>query len=397
MIAAPDPSRIRVLEIRSVRGTGGGPEKTILLGTAETRQDRFDVTACYLRDARDQVFAIDAWARSVGISYIEVLERHSFDPQVWPALRAIIRERRIDIVHSHEYKTDVLAWLLAKAEHVIPLATVHGWTGHSWKERRVYYPIDKRVLARFPHLIAVSEEIRSQLIGAGARPEAVTTVLNGIDATRFQRDRAAGPAMRTALGLSPDHIVLGAVGRLEPQKRFDLLLDTMASLRATLPALHLVIIGDGSLREALTAQVAALDLGAHVTLAGHRGDIARVHDALDLLVQSSDYEGTPNAVLEAMALETPIVATDVGGTRDIARPDREALIVPPGDRILLGQAIAAAVQDPAGRRARADAARRRVEGELSFARRVARVEAIYEQLMRNERPERVMVDAGAGR
>lgn len=381
-MTANDSSRIRVLEIRSVRGTGGGPEKTILLGTAATRRDRFDVTVCYLRDARDDVFAIDAWARSVGVRYTEILERHSFDLRIWPALRRLVREHNIDIVHAHDYKTNLLARLVARAEGTIPLSTVHGWTGHSWRERRVYYPIDKRVLARFPHLIAVSEEIRSQLVGAGARPDSVTTVLNGIDPALFHRDRAAGPAMRASLGITDDRIVIGAVGRLEPQKRFDLLLETFASLQAALPRLHLVIVGDGSLRQALAAQVAALGLERDVTLTGQRSDIARLHDAFDLFVQSSDYEGTPNAVLEAMALETPIVATDVGGTRDLARPDLEALIVPPGNRDTLGRAIATALSDPAAARTRADAARRRVEGDLSFARRVARVEAIYEQLMR---------------
>lgn len=381
MSPAPDPARIRILEIRSVRGTGGGPEKTILLGTAETRRDRFDVTVCYVRDVRDPVFAIDEWARSVGIPYVEVLEQSSFDWRVLPALRALVRERQIDIVHAHEYKTDVLAWLLGRVERVIPLATVHGWTGHSWRERRVYYPLDKFVLVRLPHLIAVSEEIRATLIRAGARPAAVTTILNAIDPSLFRRDRTAGAAMRQSLGLPAEAIVIGAVGRLEPQKRFDLLVEMFASVRRTVPSAHLVIAGDGSLREQLVAQIATLGLTDRVILTGHRSDVARLHDAFDLFVQSSDYEGTPNAVLEAMALETPIVATDVGGTRDIARPNLEALIVPAGDRPALERAVAEALGDPTAARARADAARRRVETDLSFARRVARVEAIYERLI----------------
>lgn len=379
-VAQPD-GLIRVLEIRSVRGTGGGPEKTILLGTAQTRRDRFHVTVCYLRDARDSVFAIDAWARSLDVSYVEICERSSFDPKVWPALRALVRQYNIDIVHAHEYKTDLLALLLARAEGVLPLATVHGWTGHSWKERRVYYPVDKRVLARFPHLIAVSEDIRGELMRAGARPSAVTTILNAIDPALFRRDRDNTAAMRASLGIADDRIVLGAVGRLEPQKRFDLLLQAFAQLRASTPALHLVIVGDGSLSGELSRLVTALQVTDHVTLTGHRTDIARLHDAFDVFVQSSDYEGTPNSVLEAMALESPIVATDAGGTRDIARPDREALIVPSGDPRALAAAIQAAVDNPAAARARADAARRRVEGELSFTRRVTRVEEIYERLI----------------
>ncbi|HUU34274.1 MAG TPA: glycosyltransferase, partial [Vicinamibacterales bacterium] len=236
----------RVLELRSVRGTGGGPEKTILLGTALTDARRFEITVCYIRDARDGVFGIDAWSQSIGIPYLEVRERRSIDPAVLPALRRIVRERRIDIVHAHEYKTDLLALLLARLEGPIPLATAHGWTGHSWKEQRIYYPGDRWLLARYTHVIAVSEEIRQVLLASGARPERVTTVLNGIDPAAFRRDPARVPEARAALGLPADAVVFGAVGRAEPQKRFDLLVDVFAGLAAANPGAHLVIVGDGS-------------------------------------------------------------------------------------------------------------------------------------------------------
>src|SRR5947207_917056 len=97
---------VRVLELRSVRGTGGGPEKTILMGAARADRARFAVTVCYIRDARDGVFSIDGRAAPLGVDYVEVHERHSLDPRIWPELRRLVRERRIDIVHAHEYKTD---------------------------------------------------------------------------------------------------------------------------------------------------------------------------------------------------------------------------------------------------------------------------------------------------
>ena len=147
------------------------------------------------------------------------------------------------------------------------------------------------------------------------------------------------------------------------------------------PDTTLVIAGDGSARGALERQVQATGLGPRLRLLGHQGDIARVHHALDLFVQSSDYEGTPNAVLEAMAFENPIVATSAGGTAEIARDGREAWIVPCGDGAALASTLRHALQDPVGARARADAARARVEGELSFQSRMARVEAIYEALV----------------
>jgi glycosyltransferase involved in cell wall biosynthesis len=371
---------IRILELRSVRGTGGGPEKTILLGAARSDPARFAVTVCYLRDARDGVFSIDTKAGDLPVDYVEILEQHSFDRSVWPRLRALVRARGIDIVHAHEYKTDLLAWLLSRFEGVTALSTVHGWTGHSQRERWFYYPLDKRILALFPKLIAVSSDIRRNLIQHGARPDRVTTVLNGIDHRAFRRDPAKVASMRSQLGLRDEDIVIGDVGRLEPQKRFDLLVDAVAALRASQPHVKLLIAGEGSLREALAQQIARLGLGDVCRLLGHRADVTDLHHAFDLFVQSSDYEGTPNSVLEAMALETPVVATDVGGTAELVRDGIDGLIVPPGNLPALVRAIETALADTGATAVRAASARRRVETDLSFDARMAAVEAIYTDL-----------------
>lgn len=371
---------VRVLELRSVRGTGGGPEKTILMGAAMADPRDVHVTVCYLRDRRDGIFAIDERARAAGVDYVEVLERHSFDPHVWPQMRTLIAERQIDIVHAHDYKTNLLALLLAKATGVSALSTVHGWTGHSTRERFCYYPADKRVLARFSRLIAVSSDIASELIRNGAPPARVTTILNGIDHRQFRKDPSRVAAARATLGFAPEHVVLGAVGRLEPQKRFDLLLEAFAVLRANHPHLRLVIAGDGSLKKALHDQVRTLHLTHSVVMTGHVDDVRPLHQAFDLFVQSSDYEGTPNAVLEAMAMETPVIATEAGGTAELVFDGVHGRIIPMGQRERIIAAVEAALADPAHTRAMADAARQRVEGELSFENRVRRVERIYMEM-----------------
>jgi glycosyltransferase involved in cell wall biosynthesis len=379
---------IRILELRSVRGTGGGPEKTILLGAAQANHDQVDVTVCYIRDRRDRQFRLDERAAALGVDYLEVHERHSFDPSVWPALRRIVRDRQIDIVHAHEYKTDLLALMLSEFERVIPLATVHGWTGHSRRERSLYYPIDRRLLTRYPRLIAVSGEIRQQLVASGARPDRVTVVLNGINAEQFNRQLERNTTARAALGFEPRHTVIGAIGRLEPQKRFDVLIEATAEVHRDRPDVRLVIAGEGSTRAAL-ADLAARRLPPGVCrMLGHCDDVAAVHHGIDVFVQSSDYEGTPNAVLEAMAFQSPIVATDVGGTAEIARHGEHALIVPPRDSAALAQAIRTLLADPVAAHRRAAAARRRVEGELSFSNRMRTVERIYADLVAEGRQVR---------
>jgi glycosyltransferase involved in cell wall biosynthesis len=371
---------IHVLELRSVRGTGGGPEKTIMLGAAQSDPAKVRVTVCYIRDERDAVFRLDQRAADLGIDYLEVLERHSFDRRIWGRLRALVRDRRIDIVHAHEYKTNFLALLLAEREPVVPLSTVHGWTGHSSRERHLYYPADRFLLRRYPRLIAVSGQIKRQLVDSGAAADRVSVVLNGIDHRKFRRDPSRETAGRAALGFAPEHTVIGAVGRLEPQKRFGLLIEAFADLLPSFPAARLVIAGDGSLMTQLRAQAAASLPPGTWSLPGHTDDVGLLHHGIDLYVQASDYEGTPNTVLEAMAFETPIVATDAGGTRELAHDGEHALIVPEVSRAALVRTIGQALQSPRAARERATAARRRVEHELSFATRMRTVESIYAEL-----------------
>jgi glycosyltransferase involved in cell wall biosynthesis len=371
---------IRVLELRSVRGTGGGPEKTILMGAAMADRSRTAVTVCYLRDQRDDVFAVDQRAAHAHVDYVEVPERHSFDLQVWAKLKRLIGERQIDVVHAHDYKTDLLALLLSRATGVKALATVHGWTGHSARERICYYPADKRVLARYPRLIAVSSEIAGELVKNGAHPERITTIVNAIDHTQFRRDRARVAEARTALGLRDGQIAIGAIGRLEPQKRFDLLLEAFAVLQLAHPELRLIIAGDGSLKQQLAQQRESLGLGDRVVFTGHVSDVIALHHAFDLFVQSSDYEGTPNAVLEAMAMETAVVATAAGGTKELMHDGVHGRIVPTGNVDKLISGIRAALATPDETRRMAYRARCRVEDELSFASRCRRVETIYEEV-----------------
>lgn len=374
--------RLRILELRSVRGTGGGPEKTILLGAAQADRDNFDVTVTYIRDRRDSVFTMDQRATEAGVDYAEVVERHSFDWRVWPQLRRLIAERHIDIIHSHDYKTNILALLLAKRIGVIPLSTVHGYSGYTARERVVYYPVDKRLLARFPRVVAVSTKIKEELVRHGADPGRVEVILNSIDTSIFRRAPQERRAVRDSLDLGDADFVIAGVGRVEREKRFDLLIDAFAEVAGRHPRARLVIVGEGSLRADLAARAERLGVSSAVRLLGHRGDIPSLYQAFDLLVQSSETEGTPNAVLEAMAMEVPLVATDVGGTRELARSGVDGLIVARHDVAALVSGIQTVIREPAAALARATSARRRAVTDLSFEARTRRLEGLYQSLAR---------------
>ena len=394
----PDmPRRIAVLELRSVRGTGGGPEKTILIGAEQADRARFAVTVCYIRDDRDEVFGVDARAAGLNIDYVEVRERHSFDHGIWRQLATLVHERAIDIVHAHDYKTNLIALLLARRCGIVALATAHGWTGQTPRERFAYYPADKWLLRRFPRVVAVSSEIKQALVRRGADAPAITVILNAIDPDQFTRRPERQAPRRAALGYGEHDLVIGAVGRLEPQKRFDNLLEAVRRLTDRWPMLRLAVAGDGSLRDELSRRASHLGLASRCTWLGHCDDVADLHHAFDLFVQSSEYEGTPNALLEAMAMETPIVATDVGGTRELITDRVHGRLVPPNDIAALTHVIGEVLTDPVTARQRTVAARARIESDLSFRARTRALECIYDDLMRTrgDRMARQPVLSGA--
>jgi glycosyltransferase involved in cell wall biosynthesis len=287
-----------------------------------------------------------------------------------------VSDRAIDLVHSHDYKTDALALMLARSTGVIPLATAHGWAGDTRRETLFYYPLNKWMLARFPTVVAVSRPIRESIIKAGGEPERVIVLQNAIDSDLYSRRPGRREEIRATLGIEPGDFVVGGVGRLHRIKRFDLVIEAAAALLPRFPQLRLVIVGDGRLRQDLETH-ASLKLAQRCSLLGQRGDLIDLYQAFDVFIQASDSEGSPNAVLEAMAMEVPIVATDVGGTTDLVTPDQHAIIIPKDNVRRLTEGIERVIQDPEGARARANAARRRVETELSFIARTRRLEDIY--------------------
>jgi len=229
-------------------------------------------------------------------------------------------------------------------------------------------------------VIAVSEPIRQELIRCGCPPHCVRRVSNGIDPDYFRRRPGIREAVRSSLGVPAGAVVLGAVGRLEKEKRFDLLLETAARVEPPLRPL-VVLVGEGSCREALTRQAAALGMADRLRLLGQRDDVREFHQAFDVYVQTSDTEGVPNAVLEAMALETPVVATDVGGTGELLGGGDCGLLAPRGDATALAAAVSRVLSDAVETDRRVKLSRARVESELSFRARMQAVEAIYEELM----------------
>ena len=226
----------------------------------------------------------------------------------------------------------------------------------------------------------MSGEIRNVLVRWGVKPDRVRVLLNGIDPDAFRRTPGETRRIRNALGIGPGEVVVGAVGRLEPEKRFDVLLEAVARLLPRHPELRLMIVGEGTLRADLLLRAERLGIGRRCVLLGHRSDMVDLYQAFDLFVQSSDHEGSPTVVVEAMAMETPVVATAVGGTKELIEHGVHGLLVPRRDPEAMEAAIEATLDDLPSTARRVAAARRRAESDLSFDSRTRALEDIYRRV-----------------
>jgi glycosyltransferase involved in cell wall biosynthesis len=280
----------------------------------------------------------------------------------WRDLRAlvalffIIARERPRIVHTHTAKAGTLGRLAAllapgRSRRVL-LHTFHGHSlsGYfSSRTARAFLAIERFLARRTTRLIAVSEEIRDELVAMGvARAERFEVIRLGFDLSPFalgepERSQRAA-AVRAQLGIAKNARLVTLIARLVPIKRVDRFLRVALRL-AEREDTHFLIVGDGELRESLHASAEARALRGRLTWAGFRRDIADVCFASDVVALTSDNEGTPVSLIEALAAGTPVVSTNVGGVATVVRHEETGLLAESDDERGLAEALVRVLDD----------------------------------------------------
>jgi glycosyltransferase involved in cell wall biosynthesis len=272
--------------------------------------------------------------------------------QALRGLWSLVDAFRPDVITSHSERGDALNALVRIFHPVHPLAVRAMHTDQQWQTR----PVIGALLTQgiFPLVfdaeIAISAAVRATLEGrplARLRHKSAPLCYEGIDGRLFDRATEPRAAESMPAGLPADRPLIGIVGRLAEQKGHTYLLQAMPIIREWVAA-HLAVIGTGSLEANLHAEVARLGIGDCVHFLGSRNDVAEIVSHLDLLVSASLWEGLPAAILEAMALGVPVVATDVSGSREVVQTGVTGVLVPPAEPAALAQAVIAMLTDPAG-------------------------------------------------
>jgi glycosyltransferase involved in cell wall biosynthesis len=267
-------------------------------------------------------------------------------------LRRLVERYRPDVVCATGYKADLLA---AWTSGTPSVATLRGWTAQDAKVRFFEW-LDRRTLRRHDSVIVVSNTLRDAALRAGVAPQRVFWVPNAIDPEQLPEPRKREDLCRE-IGADPGRPLVGAVGRLSPEKGHRVLVEAFWLLQRRLPGSRLAIAGDGPEEVSLRRQVATLGLSDHVTFLGLRADGQQLIGALDAMVLPSFTEGMPNVLLEAFAYGTPVVATRVGAVPDMVAEARSGWLVPAGDAAALAAALVEALEDRSEARGRADRAR----------------------------------------
>jgi glycosyltransferase involved in cell wall biosynthesis len=381
-----DPSRAPViLDVRVVAGSGGGPDKTILNSPRMLAAAGYRNLCAYLHPPGDPGFEqLRHKAASLQAPLVSVHDRGPWDWRVVTAMLNVCRRERVAIWHGHDYKSNLLGLILRRFWPMRLVTTLHGWVHHT-RRTPLYYAVDRLCLPRYERVLCVSPDLHEQALACGVAADRCLLIENGIDAAQYCRRSRTAEAQR-ALGVPPGRFVIGAVGRLSAEKGFDLLVRAADRLLRDGMDLELWIAGAGEQHAELQRLIDSLGRADRLRLLGYRADTVELYQAMDVFALSSYREGLPNVLLEAMALEVPVVATRVAGVPRLVTPEVDGLLLNPGDVDELAGALARLLGDASLRRRLAASGRQTVEERWSFAARTDKVRAVYDELLRRAAP-----------
>ncbi len=376
------PGRIRVLTLIDFLSLQGGAEKLAIMIATGLDRERFQSTLCASRwppppgeeAVGDQ--ALEALA-DAGVTFWPLGRKRKADVWVWGRLERYLRRERTHVLHAHKFGSNVWGTAMGRIARVpVVLAHEHTWSYEGQPLRRF---LDRELIARCAdRFIAVSREDQRRM-----------TEIEGIDPARtlFIPNAVPSPVpgsggdLRAELGIEADAPIVGLVATLRPQKAIPVLLRALVPLRARWPNVRVLIVGDGAERTSLEALTDELGLGESVLFLGHRPDVPDVLRMFDVAVLSSQFEGSPLAVMEYMDAALPIVATAVGGVPDLIDSGVHGLLVPSDDPPALADAVAELLADRERAVAMGAAARERRQTEFGTDALVRRTEELYTELL----------------
>ena len=300
---------VQVLDLRD-SGWVDGPGRTVLDTASHIDRERCEIVVTGFIDERNSSNEYVEEARSRSLRVEVIREKRALDLSVIRQVFEIVRRNSIDLIHTHDFRSNVLGLYCAKRLGLPVVTTCHGWIANDIKGR-AYSAIDQRLLRYFDRVVVVSKVMKDRLVARGLSESVIAVVQNALIVGNFEPS-AENHAFREELGLSPSTRIISNIGRLSPEKGQHQFILAAKELVKEFEDVQFVLVGTGKDEGFLREIVRANDLSDHVSFVGYRKDMTSIYSSTDLVVQSSSTEGMPNVILEALLMETPVVATRCG-------------------------------------------------------------------------------------
>lgn len=300
-------------------------------------------------------------------------------------LTRLMRQKRYDIVHTHNSKAGFIGRLAAKIAGIpIIVHTIHGFAFHEYERppRRVLFILLERLAARLcDKLITISEPLKEWGLRLKiGRPEKYVTIYSGIEAEKFKINININEK-KGELGISSEEKVIGVVAKLWEGKGHETILEAAPQVIKEIPDVRFLFVGEGYLRDRLKARVRKLGLSDKIIFTGFRTDIPEITATFDVALLVSLFEGMGRVLLEAMVLGKPVVATKVGGIVDVVRDGETGILIPPRDANALAKAIVTILKNEELARRMGEAGKRRIDERFTAKTMVEKISEVYEELI----------------
>ncbi len=312
----------------------GGPGKCLFQFLHELPSEAAEYVLCnfQLAGRRDGEFVTEARRRRLNLRLLK--QRATLDPLLILEARKAVQQHNLNLVQTHGYKSNVIGFFLKRLFGMPWIGFAHGHTDDNWKVR-LYNRLDLAVLRHADRVVAVSAATLAWLRDRGVSDARLRLIYNAVDLDAAN-DAASPNEIRRRHGIADDAVVVGVVGRFNPEKGQIVFLKAMRRIIRSYPQVRALMIGDGQDRGALERYCQDHGLAEHVIFTGYRDDVGAYYQAMDVLVLPSLSEGLPNTVLEAMSHAVPVVATTVGGVPEIL-DQTNGVLIPPGDDTALSE------------------------------------------------------------
>lgn len=352
-----------------------GPGRTVLESARALQNTNYNITIAAFNINKNMDNPYLGEVQACGLQQVLIPTRHQADLIAIEKLRNTIEKHRIDILHTHGYKSDLFGYFAAKGKQVKLVSTAHGWIQNSIKAK-LYVRIDKLILRYYDRVIAVSEQIKNDLINAGVLEYKIIKVHNAINLNQYSQEYG-NPVLRNEYGISNHCTIIGTIGRLSSEKGQIVFLNAANIILSKYPDSIFVIIGEGPDMNHLKKHAIRLGIGKKVIFTGHRRDMIDIYHDLDIVIIPSFTEGLPNVGLEALAMKKSIVATNVGGIPEFIENEKTGILVKPGHPEEIAEAVSWLLINTEKAKIIVENGRKLIEQKYSFVQRIKGVTEIY--------------------